>query len=127
MDWVLWWEIDPLELDEQVTAYNTIPFERSMRGISVIFLLVNVVLLGYGAGRHPEQFIEGGLTATFALFTYLGHRWSIIGAMVLWTVEKIAAIVAVPDLGILQLLWWAAMMHALYFALRVERRRSELK
>jgi hypothetical protein len=65
-----------------------------------------------------------------SLFINLGHRWAMIGAMVLWTLEK--TFVVLVGLGpahrgaplvVGQLIWWCIYMHAFYFALRIEQQR----
>ncbi len=35
------------------------------------------------------SFVDVAAFGILALFIYLGHRWAIIGAMLLWTVEKV--------------------------------------
>ena len=63
-------------------------------------------------------------------FVYRGHRWAIIGAMLLWTFEKLAApLMGPPKSGVRpiiigQLIWWAIYMHAFYLSLRVENERK---
>ena len=136
--WLAWWRIDPAQLDIQVSQYESLGFIKSMRGISVLLLAfsatVTLILASFSAlGIDSSAFIDVGLMAVLAVFIYLGHRWAILCAMVLWTAEKV--LTAVDGLGtahvsgglvIGQFLWWCTYMHAFYFTFRIERERRAL-
>ena len=131
--WFLWWKIDLAQLDEQVAQYANLSFVRSMRGISVLCLLFSMlataafVALGTSG---PLAGIDAGLMAILALFIYLGHRWAMLAAMALWTIDKADLIIngagALHVNAVTQIIWWTAYMHAFYFSFRVEQIRRSL-
>jgi hypothetical protein len=130
-DWILWWRIDPVQLEEQVRLYDTIGFRSSMRGISVaclVFSMLVTVLMTYfgGMGLNASAYVDAGLFGMLAGFIWFGHRWAMVGAMLLWTLEKVAIIVGHPVMVVAQLVWWCLYMHAFYFAFRIERRRRQI-
>jgi len=126
-NWLLWWRINPVDLDEQVRLYDTLPITGSMRGISVLLLAFSC---GLTAVLMLVRFVDAtalvdiGLMLTMAAFIYFGHRWAMIGAMVIWTLEKIVTAFGSPAMAISQILWWAPYMHAFYFAFRIEQTRK---
>jgi hypothetical protein len=127
-DWILWWQVDPVDLDEQVRLYGELGIRQSMRGISVLCLLFSMAMttlfIVLAANRLDAfSFVDVAIMGALALFIYLGHRWAMIGAMAVWTLEKVVTIASQPITAPIQLLWWALFMHAFYFAFRVEQRR----
>ncbi len=134
-EWLLWWQIPPDELKRQVEQYDTLTFFQSMRGISVALLsfatATTLLFMALGAGGvDPTAFIDVGLMAICALFIWLGHRWAMIAAMVLWTLEKAAMMVdglgGNPGSVVTQPIWWAVYLHAFYFAFRIEQERRKM-
>lgn len=135
-NWIFWWRIDPSEMDEQIARYGTLSIFRSARGISALCLCFSmVVTLLFIAFKFTDAsaYLDVALFAVLAVFVYLGHRWAMIAAMLLWTAEKV--IIAVSGLGSIhpnagmligQLFWWTAYMHAFYLSFRVEQRRKAL-
>ena len=138
-DWLLWWRVDPGALERQVLEYHTLKLWQSMRGISVLCLGLSIAMTCLFAflsvlGFNASAFIDAALMAVWAVFIYFGHRWAMAAAMVLWTIEKVLPIVdefgAHQFVGtniFTQLLWWAAYMHAFYFAFRIEQQRRVQK
>ena len=136
LDWILWWRIDQTELDSQVEQYDSLRFTRSMRGASVLCLgfsiaiTVGFIVLGW---LDLAAYVDVGLMGLLALFIYLGHRWAMLLAMVLWTLEKIMTLVGgfgPHQVGggavVSQLIWWCVYMHAFYFAFRIEQKRRAI-
>jgi hypothetical protein len=139
--WLLWWRIDPSDLDEQVTHYKSLSFYKSARGQSAICLLLSVVLTvvleAMSKSVNQSAFVDAAVFLILALFVFLGHRWALMTAMVAWTLEKgfyiFAAIGAAQTaatqnsgLGtgiVIQLFWWCIYMHVFYLAFRVEREK----
>jgi len=130
--WILWWQIDEAELNTQVEQYRTLKPWRSMRGVSALCLVfsmgVTVVLIGMHAlGTDNLSFVDVGLMGVLGVFIYLGHRWAMLAAMLLWTAEKLAILASGPGpSAVSQVVWWAIYMHAFYFAFRIEQRRRKL-
>jgi hypothetical protein len=134
--WFFWWKIDADELEEQVIGYRTLGPLKSARGISVICLLISIVitLVFVALKMTPISGIgDALLMAVLSVFIYFGHRWALIVAMLLWTVEKLLVLIggfsgATPNggLAVVQVIWWCVYMHAFYLAFRVEQRRRNL-
>lgn len=136
--WILWWQMDPDELDKQIHEYKTLKFTQSARGISAILLLISVAataLFVLLLGMTPYAFLDAGAFLVLAFFIAKGHRWAMIAAMVLWTFEK-----GISLYGQLQptsdgssgasflvstVIWWTLYMHAFYLAFRVEQARRK--
>jgi hypothetical protein len=124
--WLLWWQIDPTELDRQVTEYDTLRFFQSMRGISLLLTLFSFLLAAafIYLGVFPLYAIaDGSLMLLFGAFVFFGHRWAMIAAMILWTMGKAIAILDYPGGGTIvgQVVFWCIYMHALYFSYRIEQ------
>jgi hypothetical protein len=131
-NWLLWWRVSPAELQRQVADYRKIRFGTA-RILSAILLTASAAMTGLfvlfgtlGAGALVDTVIF----VVLALFVALGHRWAMIGAMIVWTVEK-AVLVISPNLRgihsfpIVQVLWWCVYLHAFYLAFRVEQERRK--
>src|SRR5690242_8263715 len=90
--WLLWWRVDEDELQAQVAQYDTLGWFQSGRKLSVVFLLasmtVTVAVALSGVVGAAYYYLEAGLLAVLAAFIYRGHRWAMIAAMLLWTLEK---------------------------------------
>jgi hypothetical protein len=135
-NWFLWWRIDPDELDDQATEYKTMGIFTSARKLSACLLcLSTVVTIAFIVLRAVPQAAYGDavIFAILAIFIYLGHRWAMIGAMIVWTIEKAFVAIAGIETGlpssatsIVQLIWWALYMHAFYLAFRVEQHRRSI-
>jgi len=135
--WLLWWKVDQVELDKQVSQYDSLGILHSARGMSVLCLAfssaITLVLVAVSSfGIDSSAYVDVTLFAFLALFIYLGHRWAMIAAMIFWTLEK--GLIIVQGLGPVhtsagialgQLLWWSIYMHAFYFALRVEQQKRK--
>jgi hypothetical protein len=134
-EWLLWWQIDPAEVGEQVANYKSLRLWKSARGISVLCLLFSVVATSGMAAAgviRASAYIDVGLFAVLALFIYLGHRWAMIGAMVIWTLEKsdiifggLGGTLSHAPNPVVQIIWWCLYMHAFYLAFRVEQARRQ--
>ena len=134
--WLLWWLIDQAQLERQVAQYDSLRFFSSIRGQAVFcFLFVialTAVLVSFGM-TPPSALLDAGLMAVLAAFIYLGHRWAMIAAMVLWTADKAFSFVDLlhspgnpAARAAIQVIWWCIYMHAFYFAFRVEQERGKL-
>ncbi len=139
--WLLWWQISPEELEEQVKNYKTLKIIQSARGLSFLFCLASLILslimvsIDKTIGiSFTNAFFEGLTMTVFGFFIYRGHRWASIIMMILWTLEKS---IWVYD-GILKsnsnatsiflpIVWWCLYMHAFYLAFKVENLRRKLE
>ena len=125
-NWFLWWRISDKDLRRQVAEYRSLPIYLSMRGLSFLLLLLSsaiTVALTELLTHQRLGYIDVGLFLFLGLFVYLGHRWAMIGAMALWTLEKALQGISSPIFAVTALVWWALYMHAFYFAFRVEQER----
>jgi hypothetical protein len=129
--WLLWWEIDQLELEKQVTQYDILSPVRSIRGQSVGCLIFSILITGsfvYFGVFDQSAYFDMSVMAVLAVFIYLGHRWALIAAMLLWTIEKLIGLTNGVTQGsnlLMQVIWWCMYMHAFYFAFRVEQERKK--
>jgi uncharacterized RDD family membrane protein YckC len=130
--WFFWWRIDPDELQKQVAEYKTLKSYQSARGISFWCLILScLVTAGLIITRvfGSDAWVDCVLMMLIAAFVYRGHRWAMIAAMLLWTLEKLDLTFTSLGHGIHvwpigQIIWWAVYMHAFYLALRVENERK---
>src|ERR1700712_867373 len=105
-DWLFWWQVDPDKLEEQVDGYKTLRPWQSMRGISALCLLASSALtLAFAflsaSAFDPDILVDVGLMLGLAVFIYFGHRWAMIGAMLLWSLEKVIGVVETGGIGII--------------------------
>lgn len=136
--WLLWWQIDQEELNAQVLNYKDLGIFKSARGQSALCLLLSIAITSAFVlfkAASVDAVGDAALMAILALFIYLGHRWAMISAMVLWTLEKglyfAVYLNAVSNgtnggaTGVMQIFWWCLYMHAFYFAFRIEQLRKQ--
>jgi hypothetical protein len=57
---------------------------------------------------------------------FKGHRWAMIGAMILWTFEKGYSLVSGIN-PFMTILWWSIYMHIFWESYKVEAMRVNLK
>jgi hypothetical protein len=125
-DWILWWRIDPEELENQVADYQE-GILHTARGWSLLMLAFSdavttiFVLVGW---TDRTAYVDCAIMLTLGAFIYFGHRWAMLAAMVLWTIEKIVAVFGSPASIVAAVLWWATYMHAFWLAFHVERARA---
>lgn len=133
-DWLLWWQIDPIELEKQVTQYENLKFIRSARGQAVGCILFSVAVTAafiYFSIMDSLAYIDIAIMVMLCVFIYFGHRWAMIVAMVFWTLEKaygLFAAIGGPGHGnnlVLQVIWWTIYMHAFYFSYCIEQERRK--
>jgi hypothetical protein len=130
LSWLLWWQTDPVDIDEQARLYDTMSVWSSWRGWAAICLcfsaLITFAMIAFsGFGASSGALIDVAIMLGLALFSYRGHRWAMIGAMTVWTIEKFFAIAVNPIMAVTVLIWWALYMHVFYCAFRVEQRRRK--
>ena len=135
MSWLFWWKIDQAEIDRQVEGYKTLGFFKSARKLSVLCLAFSMILTGvfvYFGLFDTLALIDAGVFGFLALFIYLGHRWAMIGTMVLWTFEKGMGLIDMTSalhpnvVAISQVAFWVVFMHAFYLAFKVEQQRKRI-
>jgi len=90
-NWILWWRISDRDLRWQIIDYDTLKINQSMRGIGSLLLGLSAVL---SAGlielfsHNRLGYVDVAIFVAIGFFVYRGHRWAMIVAMILWTVEK---------------------------------------
>lgn len=133
-DWILWWKIDDSELQRQVNEYDTLKIQESARGLSfllTIFSLFVTIIMIVFLNYATAAWVDGLIMLILGFFIYRGHRWAMITAMIMWTVEKIYTLSSASQQSsswnaYSNLFWWALYMHAFYLAFRVEQLRKML-
>jgi hypothetical protein len=124
--WLLWWKIEPDELQRQVREYDSLGMIRSSRGLSAMLLMLSAIVtiifvcVGW---TDPWSVLDAVLFVGLGTFIYQGHRWAMICAMVFWTLEKAYGLYAKPQYAVMSVMWWTIYMQAFYMAYRVEKER----
>ncbi len=129
--WILWWRVDQDTIEKQARRYNRLKIHETSRGQGALILLFSALLstvMIVFVNHMPLGLIDVGLFLGLAVFVFLGHRWAMIGAMVLWTLEKAAQLIGgiyahqyVTPFTIV--IWWTVYMHIFFTAWRVEQYR----
>ena len=129
--WLLWWQITPYELENQVENYDSLDIFRSAKGISALFLLLSASLL---AAFIIHYRYYPGLIAIIpylilVVFIYKGKRWAMVLAMIIFTLDRaynfIALDVGNVVSGIVNIVIWAIFMHYFWLAEEVEAERRK--
>ena len=128
-NFLIWWRIDPDKLSEQVDQYNSLKIYQSARGISFLWFVLSIivtVIMIFTNVATKNALVDIILFLMLGIFMYKGHRWAMIAAMILWTIEKLMALVAAPVYFIVQFVWWGMYMRSFYFAYMIEKQRNSL-
>src|SRR4051812_11731691 len=92
-NWVLWWRVDKDDVEWQASHYADLTFGDSFKGWSAIALLLSTALSCALIAINQVSawnFLDPLLMLSLAAFIYFGHRWAMIAAMILWTLEKLS-------------------------------------
>lgn len=121
-------------LKKQIDGYDSLGMFSSARKISSLLLLLSatitilmIVFLGLNAGA----FLDVIILIILAIFVYMGQKWAIIAAMILWTYEKGYLIFeALHNSGsgtiiIMAIIWWFFYMREFWLAYKVEVERKK--
>ena len=138
----IWWKIDPIQLEKQVSEYASLKIYKSYRGIAALLiasriLLSELVLLIQWVPNNNfiisflrRGFGLGGLLF-YLLFSFLifkGKKWAILVMMIIETVNSGFALFYSSSVGggfwLMILFWWALFMKFLFAAYKVERLRK---
>ncbi len=121
--WLLWWKIEPEELQRQVREYDSLGVIKSARKLSTVLLTLSAtatvifVCLGW---TGPLSLVDAVLFVGLGASIFRGHRWAMICAMVFWTLEKAHGLYVKPQYAVMSVMWWTIYMQAFYMAYRVE-------
>jgi len=128
-NWILWWRINEKDLHRQVEDYDSLKITQSMRGIGLLLLILSAIITA-GAieffNHDRRNYADVVLFLVFGFFIFRGQRWAMIGAMILWTIEKMFQLLGSmhsPFRIVPALIWWALYMHVFYFAFKIEQAR----
>jgi len=143
--WLLWWKIDPAELERQVEGYEKVHRLATARGFGCLLAVIAAAQAAYGAGLafspgtaalFSVAWFQAGVALSFAAlggFLLRGSRAAAIGLMVLCTFQTVfiadcALHLTEPAASflLLSLAGWAIFMRVFYLSLRVERERTRL-
>lgn len=138
--WLLWWNLDKNEIQAQADTYNSLKITQSARGISfllLIFSAVVTVIFILFLNWDSSALFDAIAFLVLGYFIYKGHKWAMLGAMALWTYDKLFILFQQYETAsatggstpnpIITLIWWATYMHAFWLAFQVERLRSKTK
>ena len=93
---ILWWRIDQEALTNQVQDYKNLKFYQSARGQSVLLLIlsaiINIIFIRFFHTSASTLF-DISIFLVLAFFIYKGHKWAMIAAMLLWTIEKVSQLI----------------------------------
>ena len=130
LDWLLWWRLDKDKVEWQAKNYAQLEFLDSSKALSLVLIVASAALSAIGLLRAdaPTATVAAAYVALFVIlgvFVYAGHRWAMVAAMVLWTLEKGLQFIAQPLSIFIGIFWWAIVTHAIYGALAVENLRRK--
>jgi hypothetical protein len=131
------WRMSDQELRRQLENYGALGWTWSYRKLSAALIWFSLALtvlfwiLGY---VHAEAVaLDVVVYLALSFFVYRGHRWALIAAMALWTVEKgyQLAIVVSGDQSqvhniLTPIIFWAIYTGVFWKAYRVESARHKL-
>ena len=131
--YLLWWTIDPDQLQRQATEYSSLGVFESARGrcaLCLIFLAAVSVFPIYFR-KSDYSAVEAAAFLVLAVLVYRGHRWAMICAMLLWTLERASQFhinlqghaSSLLENIMVPVFWWALFMRFFYAAFRVEQER----
>ena len=124
------WNIDEVELKNQVENYRDLGIIKSYRGQSVLIVSASMVLgllIGFqGDFVDITTVILGSiLYVPIIFFVYKGHRWAIVALMILFAIDKGFLIYEVGGLGS-GLITSYLIMGCFWKCLQVENERRRL-
>lgn len=122
---LLWWNVDKQSLKEQVDKYESLGWQaaRKISAALLVFSSVLTLAVAHFTSNH-EAIVDGIIFGFLAIFVFLGKRWAIMGAMVVWTYEKGFMLFTDPGKNpITQIIWWCFYMSYFYLAWKVENNR----
>jgi hypothetical protein len=128
---MLSWKLTEAQLAEQTEQYETLGWTKSWRKLSVLLLgaviVVSVAGMGLFGLTAEDVLYSGVLYGVLAFFIYRGHRWAMLGAMGLWTLEKALQVVTEgAGAGLISIvLFWYVFVQVFWKAYQVERQRHE--
>lgn len=116
------------EFENQLVNYYTLGITKSKKGQATLFVLGSVLItftFAYFNVVNFDDIILGAFAyLIFALFIYKGHRWAMIGAMIMWTADKVYQISTMNVTSPISIFfWWIALMIPLYNAVKIENER----
>lgn len=138
--WLLWWRIEPEELQRQVREYDSLSKIKTARGLSAILLIASgiasTVVFYASTEPRPDSLsdtvvlfglavLSGAVLFVLAAFIYRGHRWAMICAMIYWTLEKAYQSYSRPKYAFGSIIWWTVYMQLFYMAYLVEKQRRK--
>jgi hypothetical protein len=125
--WLLWWRLDEERVARAVYEYESTPAWKSVRGLTAILIVASFLITTAINMPHvpPGIVVEIVMFLVLAVFILLGHRWAMVGAMALWTLEKGGMVFLDPSHIFFHVLWWAIFMHVCYSCYAVESGRRK--
>jgi hypothetical protein len=138
-NWLLWWQIDMVDIKRQVDQYDKAKFTESAKGMSLLLGILSTcitLILIFFDNWSSGSIIDALILLFLCFMIFKGKKWASVVAMLYWTFEKFygyylsyqnaqSSGTSIP--GILgTLIWWAIFMHVFYNAYKVESLRGEI-
>lgn len=121
-------------LKKQIDGYDSLGMFSSARKISSLLLLLSAtitILMIVFLGVDASAYLDVIILIILAIFVYMGQKWAIIAAMIIWTFEKTYQIVeslSSTKSGvsiIVPIIWWFFYMREFWLAYKVEVERKK--
>ena len=126
------WKISNEEIKRQVDNYDNLRITESFRGTSVLLILgsiiLTIVLAIFNVISYSTLLYGVIMYLPIAYFIWRGHRWAIITAICLWTLDKGYQFFTVSSGYVPIIIWWVLFASCFYNTLRIENiRRLKIK
>ena len=128
-------EEEAKELKRQVDEYDSLGISQSARGQVVLVFAglyaLSILLSFFGLIALGDLMWSLIIYIPILIFVYKGHRWAMIGLMILWTIEKMyTAYLTVENRGgsvMGSIIWLIIGLSVIYRALKIENERRKVK
>lgn len=129
-EWIVWWDLDEFQVQQQVEDYDSIGWVQSARGVAALLGLFCAAVTCVVEVRNKLEtssiFIDVGILLVLAILSGLGKRWAMIVAMIYYTVATFLEVIHPKENPhtLAYIVWWCIYMHGLYLAAAVEKQRA---
>lgn len=116
--------------ENQIENYNNLGIMKSSRGQAVLAIMaisvISLLLAFFNVVTMSDVLFGLIIYIPLAYFIYKGHRWAIIGVMIMWTLDKGYQLISLEGKNLWStVIWWVIIFMPLYEALRVENERRK--
>lgn len=120
------------ELEIQVRDYENLSITKSKKGQAVLaigfFVCLTLIFAFFDIVPMFDALAATIVYGVLSIFIYKGHRWAMVSAMLMWTLDKGYQIIQMEGKGAIGVFfWWLFLMSLLYQAITVENDRIKSK